>query len=300
MQGRRQLCAREQLPVLCSLPVAMQTTLQRARGKPSCNLRRRCGGNPCGGNIRSHKGSVSLERRKRVRAVDGGAGAGSGELGRAATAILAWDLDNMQLRGPTDHAHATLQLLRQVAMALQELGGDPPRWVRLAYANGDTLAQPWMSTEGAALLMQYGWQLREVATEAQAADQALHAEVRAALQYENVAMLMLLSADVGFAPLVTAARHQGVRHPSNVALSEAGRFCWTRLPSQLDVNLSLRCARSCCVTGAHGGDAASTRVCGAGDQVANRQSAVGACGGRMRGAAPTVRPGGGRCVAGWR
>jgi len=180
-----------------------------------------------------------LERRKRVRAVDGGAGAGSGELGRAATALLAWDLDNVQLRGPTEHAHATLQLLREVAVALQELGGDPPRWVRLAYANGDTLAQPWMYTDGAALLTQYGWQLREVATVAQAADQALHGEVRAALQHESVAMLMLLWADVGFAPLVTAAGHQGVRSPSNEAL---------RRDVRLDVFCGAGCHHNCMST----------------------------------------------------
>ena len=151
-------------------------------------------------------------REQRVCAVGGGVRAGSGELGRAGTSMLAWDLDNVQLRGPTDHAHATLQVLRELAVALQEDGGDPPpSWVRVAYANDDTLAQPWMAAEGAALLTEYGWQVRHVPTVAQAADRALHADVRAALQHDNQMPMLLLSADVGFAPLVTAARHQGVR-----------------------------------------------------------------------------------------
>ena len=57
------------------------------------------------------------------------------------------------------------------------------------------------------------WQLRRVPTAAQAADQALHADVRAALSPTSCvpATLVLLSKDLGFVSLLAAARRQGVR-----------------------------------------------------------------------------------------
>eukprot|EP00959_Pyramimonas_sp_CCMP1952_P187292 3916515-Pyramimonas_sp.AAC.1 len=69
---------------------------------------------------------------------------GCTQLARGRRLIVAWDLDNVHLRGPSERAESLLQCLWQVAAALKPQ--DPLAEVEIhAFANQDTLGQAWLS-----------------------------------------------------------------------------------------------------------------------------------------------------------
>eukprot|EP00240_Pyramimonas_obovata_P013989 CAMPEP_0118929134 /NCGR_PEP_ID=MMETSP1169-20130426/6221_1 /TAXON_ID=36882 /ORGANISM="Pyramimonas obovata, Strain CCMP722" /LENGTH=216 /DNA_ID=CAMNT_0006871267 /DNA_START=482 /DNA_END=1128 /DNA_ORIENTATION=- len=99
---------------------------------------------------------------------------------RGQRSIIAWDLDNVQLRGPTGRAESLLRLVQQVSAALKPR--DPLAEVEIhAFANHETLGQAWLSEHGLPLLQELGVQVHAAPTEDQAADTLLRQFVERAL-----------------------------------------------------------------------------------------------------------------------